>query len=98
MKNILIFTSTSKNILNLYKKFLILNFKYFFLNYLIINLPTKKKFKTFLKSPHVNKKAKENFNLFVYKFKIYTSLNLRLLKILRINVPKNIHLKIIHQL
>lgn len=98
MKNILIYTSTSNKILKLYKKFLILNFKHFFLKYLIINLPTKKKFKTFLKSPHVNKKAKENFNLFIYKFKIYITLNLKSLKILRFNVPKNIHLKIIHEL
>ena len=47
MKHILIFTSTSKNILNLYKKFLILNFKHFFFNFLIINLPTKKNLKLF---------------------------------------------------
>ena len=96
MKNILIYTSTSKNILNLYKKFLILNFKNFFLNYLLINVPTKKKFKTFLKSPHVNKKSKENFNLHIYKFKVHITLNLKYLKILRFNVPKNIHLKIIY--
>lgn len=96
MKNILIYTSTSKNLLNLYKKFLILNFKNFFLNYLLINIPTKKKLKTFLKSPHVNKKSKENFNLHIYKFKLHTTLNLKYLKILRFNVPKNIHLKIIY--
>lgn len=47
MKNILIFTSTSKNILNLYKNFLVFNFKHFFLNYLLINLPTKKNLKPF---------------------------------------------------
>ena len=98
MKNILIYTSTSKNILNLYKQFLIFNFKHLFLKYFIINIPTKKKFKTFLKSPHVNKKSKKNYNLFIYKFKIHTILNLKYLKILRFNVPKNIHLKIVHQI
>jgi ribosomal protein S10 len=98
MKNTLIYSSTSKKILNFYKKFLILNLKKLFLNYLIINTPKKKKFKTFLKSPHVNKRSKENFNLIIYKFKLYISFNLKYLKILRFNVPKNIHLKIIHNL
>jgi ribosomal protein S10 len=98
MKTILVYSSTSKNLLNLYKKFLILNFKQIFLKYLIINTPTKKKFKTFLKSPHVNKRSKENFNLVIYKFKLHTAFNLQYLKILRFNVPKNIHLKIIYKL
>ncbi len=98
MKNILIYTSTSKNILNLYKQFLILNFKQLFFKYLLIAAPTKKKFKTFLKSPHVNKKSKENYNLAIYKFKIFINLNLKYLKILRFNVPKNIHLKIFHEI
>ena len=58
----------------------------------------KKKFKTFLKSPHVNKRSKENFNLIIYKFKLHTDFNLQYLKILRFNVPKNIHLKIIYKI
>lgn len=98
MKNILIYSSTSKKILNFYKKFLVLNLRKLFLNYFIICAPKKKKFKTFLKSPHVNKRSKENFNLIIYKFKLYISFNFQYLKILRFNVPKNIHLKIIHHL
>jgi hypothetical protein len=98
MKNILIYSSISKNLLNLYKQFLILNFKHLSFNYFIINIPKKKKFKTFLKSPHVNKRAKENFNLIIYSFKLHVSFNLQCLKILRFNVPKNIHLKILHEL
>lgn len=94
MKIILIYSSNSKNILNLYKIFLKKIFNLFTLKYLIINSPTKQKIKTFLKSPHVNKRAKENFELNIYKFKLHTSLNLSFIKLFRYNVPKNIHLKI----
>lgn len=98
MKNILIYTTVCKKVLNFYKKFLITIFKKLLLNYIIICAPKKRKFKTFLKSPHVNKRAKENFNLIIYKFKLYISFNFEYLKILRINVPKNVHLKIKHKL
>lgn len=96
MKIILVYSSNSKNILNLYKNFLKKIFKLLDFHYLIINSPTKQKIKTFLKSPHVNKRAKENFELNIYKFKFHTSLNLTLIKLFRYNVPKNIHLKIIY--
>ncbi len=98
MPTVLIYSSTSKNFLNLYKKFLILNLKQFFFNFVLISTPAKKKNKTFLKSPHVNKRSKENFSLTVYKFKLYTDLDFPYLKILRFNVPKNIHFKIIYNL
>ena len=98
MKNILVYSSTSKNLLNLYKNFLILNLKQLMFKYLLINMPKKKSLKTFLKSPHVNKRAKENFNLIIYKFKLHISFNFSFLKTLRFNVPKNIHLKIIHNI
>jgi ribosomal protein S10 len=94
MKIILVYSSTSKNILNLYKNFLKNLFNSCNLKYLIVNSPTKQKIKTFLKSPHVNKRAKENFELSIYKFKLHTSLNLFFVKRFRYNVPKNIHLKI----
>lgn len=96
MKIILAYSSNSKNILNLYQNFLKKMFNLFNLKYLIINSPTKQKIKTFLKSPHVNKRAKENFELNIYKFKLHTSLNLSFIKLFRYNVPKNIHLKIIY--
>jgi ribosomal protein S10 len=96
MKIILAYSSNSKNILNLYKNFLKKMFNLFNFKYLIINSPTKQKIKTFLKSPHVNKRAKENFELNIHKFKLHTSLNLSFIKLFRYNVPKNIHLKIIY--
>ena len=61
-----------------------------------ISLPIQKKKYTVLKSPHVNKRAKENFELNIYKFKLHTSINLSYIKLFRYNVPKNIHLKIIY--
>lgn len=95
MNKVLIYTSTSKEILNFYKNFLILNLKTLNFKYIIINTPKKKKYKTFLKSPHINKRSKENFNLIIYKFKLYIFFTKKYLKILRFNVPKNIHLKIL---
>jgi ribosomal protein S10 len=98
MKNILVYSSTSKNLLNLYKNFLVYNLKQLMLNYSLVGLPSNQKIKTFLKSPHVNKRAKENFNLIIYKFRLSIFFSLPFLKILRFNVPKNIHLKIIHEI
>lgn len=96
MKIILTYTSNSKNILNLYKTFLKKIFSTLNLKFTLVNSPTIRKIKTFLKSPHVNKRAKENFELNIYKFKLHTSLNLSYIKLFRYNVPKNIHLKIIY--
>jgi ribosomal protein S10 len=96
MKAVLTYSSNSKNLLNLYKKFLQRIFILFNIKNIIINSPKQRKVKTLLKSPHVNKRAKENFELNIYKFKLHTPLNLTCLKIFRYNVPKNIHLKIIY--
>ena len=43
MKNVLIYSSTSKNLLNLYKKFLIVNFQQILKKIIIISVPKKKK-------------------------------------------------------
>lgn len=41
----------------------------------IVHLPIKKKLYTVLRSPHVNKKAREQFNLKMYKMLIKISFN-----------------------
>lgn len=92
------YNSVSKNILFSYKQYL--NFLFLKLNnpslkYKFINTPSKKKKKTFLKSPHVNKKSKENFQFILYSFNLIIPFNLELLKQLKYNVPKNIHIKIL---
>ena len=97
MKHLLIYSSTSKKLLNLYKNYISLNLNQLFIKYSIISVPQKKRKKTFLKSPHVNKRSKENFILNVYRFKLHIFFNLTYLKVLRYNVPKNIHLKMLHE-
>lgn len=92
------YTSFSKHLLFSYKKYLIflfLKLNSSLLKYKFITLPTKKKKKTFLKSPHVNKKAKENFEHSIYSFTLLFNFNLNFLKQLKYNVPKNIHIKIL---
>lgn len=98
MKIAFVYSSSSIEFLQIYKKFLKKILYKLNLQYYIINSPQIKKIKTLLKSPHVNKRAKENFWLKISKFKIYLNLDLKLIKIFRYNVPKNIHLKIIYNL
>ncbi len=88
------YSSVSNHLLFSYLTYLKLIFIKFNISYKLISLPKKKKKKTFLKSPHVNKKAKENFNFILYSSNLYISFNLHLLKILRYNLPKNIFFKI----
>lgn len=62
----------------------------------VFNLPTTKKRLTLLKSPHVNKKAKEQFELFYYQaiITIKKPVDLPKLKYLFLNKPKGIQLRI----
>jgi hypothetical protein len=98
MKIILIYSSNSKTLLNLYKLFLKKIFFLTNLNFFLINAPHIKKRKTFLKSPHVNKRSKENVEINIYKFKLYTTLTSPFFKVFRYNVPKNIHLKFLYSI
>jgi small subunit ribosomal protein S10 len=65
-------------------------------NFSFIKLPKKTKKLTLLKSPHVHKKAREQFEQNIYKnlITIKTECELGFLKLLAINKPKNIKLKI----
>lgn len=71
MKNIkkyqLKIESVSQKSLKLYKIYLQTLFKLKKIEAFFVNLPIYKKKFTFLKSPHVNKKAKEHFSLYKYK-------------------------------
>ncbi len=87
------YSSTLKSILYSYQKFLKLIFLKYNIIYTFRNIPIKVKKKTLLKSPHVNKKAKENFKYILYSFKLIIFFNLNLLKLLKYNKPKNIYLK-----
>ena len=62
--------------------------------YSIFNLPLKQKRITLLKSPHVNKSAREQFEIKVYCFILQTNekINSYLLKFLLLNKPKSVNL------
>ena len=66
------------------------------INYSIINLPKKIKRITLLKSPHVYKKAREQFQIVKNSKLIYikNKINNQILKFLMINKPKIVALKI----
>jgi ribosomal protein S10 len=92
-KAFLFYTSLTKKSLYNYKNYIFLLLKKFNIDFKIISLPSKKKKKTLLKSPHVTKKAKESFELSFFKFVVIIDFNYELLKILRSNVPNTVHLK-----
>jgi len=60
------------------------------------NLPTKKKVITLLKSPHVNKSAREQFQIKTYKtyIMINSQVNLMKLKMIVLNKPKTVKINI----
>lgn len=86
------FKSTSKSSLYAYLKFLknILNKKD--LPFFKVYCLPKKKFRiSLLKSPHVNKKAKEHFQVIFYRFEILIhNSNICILNFLFLNKPKSI--------
>jgi ribosomal protein S10 len=69
-----------------------------FLNipFVFTNLPTKRKIITLLKSPHVNKSAREQFQIKTYKTYIVINpeMNLDKLKMIILNKPKTIKINI----
>jgi ribosomal protein S10 len=89
--NSMVFVSTNKESLYAYKDFLNQTFSKKLLDTYIFVLPVKKKRIVLLKSPHVYKKAKEHFELQLFRFVFKTvSLSPILLKELILNKPKNI--------
>lgn len=87
--------STNKKI-NIYLTFLLSIFKKLNIRYRLIKIPILSKRITILKSPHVNKKAREQFELKIFKktLIIYSNLKLKILKFLILNKPKFIKLKL----
>jgi len=89
--------SVNKKALTLYLTSLQTFLKKLNVIYSFVNLPIKKKRITLLKSPHVNKSAREQFEIKNYKT-IITFFNLpnsaKIVKLLTINKPKIIVLSI----
>lgn len=88
--------SLNKKSLNLYKNFLLIILKKINTQYSLINLPCKKSRVTLLKSPHVNKSAREQFEIKYYSTLLHleTGLNNKMLKLLLINKPKTASISI----
>jgi small subunit ribosomal protein S10 len=88
--------SVYKESLMLYAQFLNFFLKKLFFNVSIFTLPKTRKRVTLLKSPHVNKTAKEQFEIFYYQILITIKepVDLKKIKFLFLNKPKSIQLKI----
>ena len=88
--------SVYKESLILYTQFLNFFLKKLFIKVSIFTLPKKRKRITLLKSPHVNKTAKEQFEVFYYQTLITVKepVELKKIKYLFLNKPKSIQLKI----
>jgi small subunit ribosomal protein S10 len=88
--------SVYKESLILYTQFLNFFLKKLFIKVSIVSLPKKRKRVTLLKSPHVNKKAKEQFEIFYYQtlVTIKEPIDFKNIQYLFLNKPKSIQLKI----
>jgi ribosomal protein S10 len=93
----LILTSSSQKSLNVYIKYLKLTFKIWNIQPSIFYLPTNIKRICLLKSPHVNKKAKEHFEIRNYRriISFESTSEFESLTYLIANKPKTIDLKMI---
>lgn len=89
--------SVNNKILKLYVRFLLKLLSSVNTAAKTINLPTLKKRVTFLKSPHVFKKAKEHFELRKNSVVLFCNSNLQNLKLFLINRPNTIKIKISYQ-
>ena len=88
--------SLNKESLILYKAFINQIFKNLNISFNFINLPNKKKILTLLKSPHVNKSAREQFQIKSYKLLILIKSNIDFerLKMIILNKPKTVKINI----
>jgi ribosomal protein S10 len=89
--------SIDQNSLMIYKNFLEDVLFKLVIRYKVSNIPTTKKRITLLKSPHVNKKSREQFQHTRYKvfFKIKNSLDIRAIKYMILNKPKTVKVVLI---
>lgn len=84
--------SLNRESLYFYKDFIISTLNKLNVSYSLSYLPTRKKRITLLKSPHVNKKSKEQFQFTTYKLlvSLNVSLEVKELKFLIMNKPKTV--------
>ena len=92
----LTYSSLSKTALNSYKTYLNLQFSKFNFEFVLISLPKKRKRTTLLKSPHVNKKAREQFQVCAYKrlLDIYSSSSKTVDALMKLELPSGVEVEI----
>jgi ribosomal protein S10 len=88
--------SVNKQSIGFYKNFLEKALNMMNLEYKIFNVPTRKKRITLLKSPHVNKSAREQFQFQSYKCTLHlkNKITNNRLKFLMLNKPKALKITI----
>ena len=88
--------SLSQESILVYKQFVISTLKKLRVSLTFSSMPKKLKRITLLKSPHVNKKAREQFQVTSYKafFSLESSVNLEILKYIMMNKPKTVKVTI----
>jgi ribosomal protein S10 len=86
------FKSYSQEALLLYKTFLLKSLVFLNIQHTKFDLPLRRKKLTLLKSPHVNKKAKEQFELKIYTAFISIEYHLSFIKYAFLNKPKAVFL------
>ena len=84
--------SLNRNSVLLYKAFIVSTLTELSIPFKIINIPRKRTRITLLKSPHVNKKSREQFQFTSHKviFCILTELNSLTLKYIVLNKPNTV--------
>jgi len=92
----LIIKAIDKNSIFLFKRFIARMFLKTNIAYKSFDLPIKRKRITLLKSPHVNKSAREQFEIKYYKcfFQFYSKLNPEFLRFLFLNKPKTLRISL----
>jgi len=88
--------SLSKESLGVYNLFIKKILNTLNISFKFINLPNKRKILTLLKSPHVNKSAREQFQIKSYTTSIIitSQISLERLKIIVLNKPKTVKINI----
>jgi len=88
--------SVNSNCFHVYIKFIERLLVKLNLNFTLFNLPTTKKRITLLKSPFVNKRAREQFEIKFYKaiIRVHKDVNVSTLNFLLMNKPSTVQLKI----
>lgn len=86
--------SLNKQSTLLYQKFLKNILKTTNISYSLFNLPIKRKRITLLKSPHVNKTAREQFEIkhYGYVLQIKEKISFSLIKLMLLNKPKTVNI------